>query len=37
MASIHERLLNPAHADFGRITIGKSRAFKPDPRLGPLL
>ena len=29
-------ILNPAHPDFGRISIGKSRLFKADPRLGPL-
>jgi len=29
-------LLNPAHRDFGRISIGKPRVFKVDPRLGPL-
>ena len=29
-------VLNPAHPDFGRISIGKPRVFKADPRLGPL-
>jgi len=29
-------LLNPAHPDFGRISIGKPQVFKADPRLGPL-
>jgi RES domain-containing protein len=29
-------LLNPAHPDFGKIRIAKPRAFKADPRLGPL-
>jgi hypothetical protein len=30
------KLLNPAHPEFGKISIGKPRAFKADPRLGPL-
>ena len=29
-------VLNPAHPDFGKISIGKPRVFKADPRLGPL-
>ena len=29
-------ILNPAHLDFGKISIGKPRVFKADPRLGPL-
>jgi RES domain-containing protein len=29
-------LLNPAHADFKFIKIGKPQLFKPDARLGPL-
>jgi RES domain-containing protein len=29
-------ILNPAHPDFGRISIGKPRVFKADPRLGPV-
>jgi len=29
-------LLNPAHPDFGRIRMGRPRAFRMDPRLGPL-
>jgi len=29
-------LLNPAHPDFGKISIGKPQLFKADPRLGPL-
>ena len=29
-------ILNPAHPDFGKISIGKPRVFKADPRLGPL-
>lgn len=28
-------LLNPAHADFAKIEIGKRYCFKPDPRLAP--
>jgi len=26
-------LLNPAHAEFGKVRIGKSSPFRPDPRL----
>jgi len=29
-------LLNPAHSDFPKLAIGKARALKPDPRLGPI-
>jgi RES domain-containing protein len=29
-------ILNPAHRDFRKISIGKPRVFKADPRLGPL-
>jgi RES domain-containing protein len=29
-------LMNPAHPDFGKISIGKPQLFKADPRLGPL-
>jgi RES domain-containing protein len=29
-------ILNPAHPDFRKISIGKPRRFEPDPRLGPL-
>ena len=29
----HNLLLNPAHPDFPRITIGKARPFRFDPRL----
>jgi RES domain-containing protein len=29
-------ILNPSHPDFGRISIGKPRVFKADPRLGPV-
>jgi RES domain-containing protein len=29
-------LLNPAHPDFGRVSIGKPQLVKADPRLGPL-
>jgi RES domain-containing protein len=29
-------ILNPAHPDFARISIGKPRVFKADTRLGPL-
>jgi RES domain-containing protein len=29
-------VLNPAHPDFGKISIGKPRVFKADPRLGLL-
>lgn len=29
-------LLNPAHPDFGKISIGKPQVFNADPRLGPL-
>jgi hypothetical protein len=27
-------ILNPAHPDFGKISIGKPRVFKADPHLG---
>jgi RES domain-containing protein len=29
-------LLNPAHPDFDKITIGREHIFKADPRLAPL-
>src|SRR5580658_1617758 len=29
-------LLNPAHPDFGKISLGRPQVFKADPRLGPL-
>ena len=29
-------ILNPAHPDFGKISMGKPRPFKADLRLGPL-
>jgi RES domain-containing protein len=29
-------LLNPAHPEFWKISIGKHRVFKADPRLGPV-
>jgi RES domain-containing protein len=29
-------LLNPGHADFGKISLGKRQVFKADSRIGPL-
>jgi RES domain-containing protein len=29
-------ILNPAHPDFGKISLGRPQVFKADPRLGPV-